>query len=212
MHCSGIVKWDGRYVFLKPHQGKDGAERKSTRSPRSEVTHTWPSPPISIQRLICVWAAVCTKTPPRRGLRETWRYINIYDLYRLWRYLRVKRNTPPQIGRASDNARSSAQKVNFILRPSCCHSQHLINCPEEHLVADGQRRQGRTDCNNNGSHPCYGLRSHGTHRKSLKNDSTSSLPVMQELSIAYRSPIYDLTAIGDWSHRSIVRRCGISPE
>jgi hypothetical protein len=40
MHCSGIVKWDGRYVFLKPHQGKDGAERKSTRSPRSEVTHT----------------------------------------------------------------------------------------------------------------------------------------------------------------------------
>ena len=80
------------------------------------------------------------------------------------------------------------------------------------IVADGQRRQGRADCNNNGSHPCYGLRGHGTHRKSLKNDSTSSLPVMQELSIAYRSPIYDLTAIGDWSHRSTVRRCGISPE
>jgi hypothetical protein len=78
-------------------------------------------------------------------------------------------------------------------------------------VADGQRRQGRADCNN-GSHPCCGLRGHGTHRKSLKNDSTSSLPVMQELSIAYRSPIYDLTAIGDWSHRSTVRRCGISPE
>src|ERR1019366_4623877 len=78
MHCSGIVKWDGRYVFLKPHQGKDGAERKSTRSPRSEVTHTWPSPPISIQRLICVWAAVCTKTPPRRGLRETWRFLASY--------------------------------------------------------------------------------------------------------------------------------------
>ena len=127
-------------------------------------------------------------------------------------YLRVKRNTPPQIRRASDNARSSAQKVNFILRPSCCHSQYLINCQEEHLVADGQRRKGRADCNNNGSHPCYGLRGHGTHRKSLKNDSTSSLPVMQELSIPYRSPISDLTAIGDWSHRSTVRRCGISPE
>src|ERR1017187_5977615 len=82
MHCSGIVKWDGRYVFLKPHQGKDGAERKSTRSPRSEVTHTWPSPPISIQRLICVWAAVCTKTPPRRGLRETWRFHATYPMTR----------------------------------------------------------------------------------------------------------------------------------
>jgi hypothetical protein len=79
-------------------------------------------------------------------------------------------------------------------------------------VADGQRRQVRADCNNNGAHPCYGLRGHGTHRKSLKNDSTSSLPVMQELSIAYRSPISDLTTIGDWSHRSAVRSCGISPK
>jgi len=48
-------------------------------------------------------------------------------------YLRVKRNTPPQIRRASDNARSSAQKVNFILRPSCCHSQYLINAQRNTL-------------------------------------------------------------------------------